>query len=53
MNASIFLERFEHVIRCDRVSGLEVAAFIRRGPVWRYADRVQFACPRLIAHRSQ
>ena len=42
-----------HVVRCGRVSGLEDAAFQRRGPVWRYADRDHFAYPRSEALRPE
>ena len=30
------------MIGCSHVSGLEVRPSTRRGPVWRYADQVQF-----------
>jgi hypothetical protein len=30
------------MIGCSHVSGLEVRPYTRRGPVWRYADQVQF-----------
>jgi hypothetical protein len=45
VDASGFL-RFEHVIRCCRVSGLMMRLFTRRGPVWRSADRVQIGVAR-------
>lgn len=53
LDASGILGTVGHVIRCGRVSGLEDAACLRRGPVWRYAGRDQFAYPRSMALRPE
>ncbi len=41
-----FFFGFRHVVRRFRVSGLIVRQFTRRGPVWKYEDRVQIGVAR-------
>ena len=42
----VFFFGFRHVVRRFRVSGLIVRQFTRRGPVWKYEDRVQIGVAR-------
>ena len=46
MECKDFFFGFTHVVRRFRVSGLMKRQFTRRGPVWRYADRVQIGVAR-------
>ena len=44
----------EHAVRCCRLSGLiKCDGSVAAGPVWKYADRVQFVCASLGALRSK
>ena len=47
------LARQWHVVRCSRVSGLSMRPLSRRGPVWRYEDRFQFAYARSYCRSVQ
>jgi hypothetical protein len=43
VECKLFFFGFAHVVRLVRVSGILMRPFTCRGPVWKYADRVQHA----------
>ena len=53
-DASISSNGTEHAVRCCRLSGLiKCGGSVAAGPVWKYADQVQFVCASLGALRSK